>query len=146
MMRRDETGRLRFAGALLLAAMFAVGILAGVAFAQFSPFDAQAESDVAECDDRDDRRRGSLYDNLDLTAEQQARIQSILEERKQQMAAFWDENGPRMEMIVDSARAEIRNVLTESQRAELDRRRAERKRQHEERKAREEREEKQESR
>lgn len=141
-MRRDETGRLRFAGALLLAAMFAVGILAGVAFAQFNPY-AQAQGDVAECDDRNDRRRGSIYDNLDLTADQQARIQSILEERKQQMAAFWDENGPRMEMIVDSARAEIRSVLTESQRAELDRRRAERKRQHEEREAREEREEKQ---
>ena len=143
-MRRDETGRLRFAGALLLAAMFAVGILAGVAFAQLSPFGAQADDEVAECEDRDDRRRGSIYDDLGLSADQQARIQSILEERKQQMAAFWDENGPRMEMIVDSARAEIRNVLTEEQRTELDRRRAERKRQHEEREAREEREKKQE--
>lgn len=144
MMRRDETGRLRFAGALLLAAMFAVGALAGVAFAQFSPFGAQAQAASADCRDRDDRRRGSIYDNLGLSEDQQARIQEILESRKQQMAAFWDENGPRMEMIVDSARAEIRNVLTEDQRAELDRRRAERKRQHEEREAREEQEKKQE--
>jgi Spy/CpxP family protein refolding chaperone len=137
MMRRDETGRLRFAGALLLAAMFAVGTLAGVAFAQFSPFGAQAQTQAPDCRDRDDRRRGSIYDDLGLTADQQGRIQSILETRKQDMAAFWDENRPRMEMIVDSARAEIRSVLTEEQRTELDRRRAERRRQHEEREARE---------
>ncbi len=121
-----ETGRLRFAGALLLAATFAVGALGGYSVAQLSGRGAAAQADEIECDDHDRNRRGSYYQSLGVSAEQQARIDTILQARKQQMDAFWAENGPRMEQIVDSARAEIRNVLTAEQQAESDRRRAER--------------------
>jgi Spy/CpxP family protein refolding chaperone len=135
MTRSDGTGRLRFAGALLLAATFAVGALGGLAFGDFGENDqAVADAREPDCDDHDGRR-GSYLDRLELTAEQQQRIDVILQERKEQMDAFWAENGPRMEQIVDSARAEIRNVLTADQRAQVDRMREERRARHEREKA-----------
>lgn len=126
MMRTDGTGRLRFAGALLLAVAFAAGVLAGIAFTRLTGGDAVAQAAVAE-DAQRERGRESIFDGLGLTPEQQQHVDAILQARRKQMDAFWKEYGPRMEQIVDSARAEIRNVLTEEQRAELDRRRAERK-------------------
>ncbi|MGH7444855.1 MAG: hypothetical protein ACREKM_08270 [Longimicrobiales bacterium] len=129
MTRTDGAGRLRFAGALLLAATFAVGALGGLAYAHFGDREAAAESAERECHDDDDRP--SYLDRLELDVEQQERVDAILQSRKEQMHAFWDENGPRMEQIVDSARAEIRGVLTEAQRAEVDRMRAERRARHE---------------
>lgn len=130
MTRTDGTGRLRFAGALLLAATFAVGALGGLAFGEFGQNDAVADAREPDCDDHDGRR-GSYLDRLELTPEQQQRIDAILQARKEQMDAFWAENGPRMEQIVDSARAEIRNVLTAEQRAQVDRMRDERRARHE---------------
>ena len=125
MKNTDGTGRLRFAGVLLLAAMFAVGGLGGYSVAQLQGRGDTARADEPECEDRD-RNRGSYYESLGVDSAQKARIDAILESRKQQIDRFWDENGPRMEQIVDSARAEIRNVLTPEQQAEADRRRAER--------------------
>ncbi len=138
------TGRLRFAGALLLAATFAVGGLGGYAVAQLGGRGAAAQADEIDCDEHDRGRRGSYYESLGVTPEQHARIDAILQARKQQMDAFWAENGPRMEQIVDSARAEIRNVLTPEQQAESDRRRAERraKREQQEQACRQQRQEK----
>ncbi len=126
----DGTGRLRFAGALLLAAMFAVGGLGGYSVAQLSGGGDSARADEPECEDRE-RNHGQYYESLGVDADQKARIDAILAARKQQIDRFWDENGPRMEQIVDSARAEIRHVLTPEQQAEADRRRAERRARHE---------------
>lgn len=126
MMRTDGTGRLRFAGILLLAVVFAAGALAGIAFTRIGGTDAAAQAAVREQGARE-RSHESIFDGLGLTADQQQHVDAILQARREQMDAFWKEYGPRMEQIVDSARAEIRNVLTDEQRAELDRRRAERK-------------------
>ena len=124
-MAASGAGRLRFAGALLLAATFAVGGLGGYSLAQLAGRGDAAQADQPECEDRE-RNRARYYESLGVSPEQKARIDEILEARKQQMDLFWAEHGPRMEQIVDSARAEIRNVLTPEQRAEADRRRAER--------------------
>lgn len=125
MMVANGTGRLRFAGALLLAATFAVGGLGGYSVAQLSGRGDTAQADEPECEDHD-RNRSNYYESLGVDPSQKERIDAVLGARKQQMDLFWAENGPRMEQIVDSARAEIRNVLTPEQRAEADRRRAER--------------------
>lgn len=128
MTRTDGAGRLRFAGALLLVATFAVGALGGLAYAHFGDRAAAAvESAEPDCrDDDDDDDRPSYLRRLDLDSAQWQQVDAILQARKEQMHAFWDENGPRMEQIVDSARAEIRSVLTDAQRGEIDRMRAER--------------------
>jgi hypothetical protein len=87
--------------------------------------DATDPATVRENASRDRcRERRDPHAYLKLTAEQQARVDAVLERRQKEIAAFWQENGHQMEMIVDSARAEFRNILTEEQRAEFDRRRA----------------------
>jgi Spy/CpxP family protein refolding chaperone len=132
--RFDSTGRLRAAGLVLLGATFAVGTLAGVAVSQIrEPAPQQTDAGCRD-DDRDHERR-SPFDDLGLSAEQRTRIDAILERRRAEMDAFWEEQKPRMEQIADSTRAEIRAVLNDEQRAELDRRRAARRAEREREKA-----------
>jgi len=85
----------------------------------------------AHADGRDHQRPhrdSDIFDQLGLTPEQRTRVDEILEARKMHVDAFWNEAGPRLRAIVDSTRAEIREVLTPEQRAEYDRIREERRR------------------
>ena len=121
------TARTRLLGFGMLAAVFLAGGLAGAAVLQVrAAADPPAPEHEKKERDGECRERRDPFAYLELTPEQRARADAIFEERKRQMDAFWDENGARMEMIVDSARAEFRSVLTDAQRAEYDRRRAER--------------------
>ena len=129
----NPASRLRFFGAAVLFATFAVGALSGTAVSEMNERRtatvAPATNDA--CKDENSGRHKSMLDDLGLTPEQQERVDAILADRKRQLDLFWNENKPRMEQIVDSTRAEIRAVLTPEQRAELDRRRAERRAQRE---------------
>ncbi|MGH7505808.1 MAG: hypothetical protein ACRELX_09160 [Longimicrobiales bacterium] len=122
MMARNPGARARLVGVGLLAATFLTGGLAGAAIKQVrgaaDPQEHQGEAREERC-----RGRREPYAYLNLTGDQKARIDAVFERRRQQMDAFWKENGPRMEMIVDSARAEFQGVLTHEQRTEYDRRR-----------------------
>lgn len=124
----NPASRLRFFGAAVLLATFAVGALSGTAVSEMKERRTAAVAPAANeaCKDENSGRHKSMLDDLGLTAEQQERVDAILADRKRQLDLFWNENRPRMEQIVDSTRAEIRAVLTSEQRAELDRRRAER--------------------
>lgn len=117
----------RLLGIALLAATFLIGGLAGAAAVRLSSSrEARAAAQHAEERGPRERGAGSVLDQLDLTPEQCQRIQAVLERRRQQTEAFWEEHGPTLRAIVDSAHAEIRAVLTPEQRAEYDRLRAER--------------------
>lgn len=110
-------GRMRLVGLGLLVATFLVGALAGAAV------DRVLSADVPEArrDGRDDdRRRSYVIDRIDMTADQRAAIDAILERRSARMRAVWKETGPRLEAITDSARAEIMGVLTPEQRAQYE--------------------------
>jgi len=65
-------------------------------------------------------RRIILFDELDLTPEQDERIHHILERRREQMRDFWKRTGPSMRAVMDSTDQEIRAVLTPAQRERLD--------------------------
>lgn len=102
----------RLTGIAILAVTFVVGALTGAATVQvLGSDDARALS-----------REGSrprppdFLDNLDLTAEQRAEVDQILERRRAQMEAFWDAHRPLLRGIADSARVELRGVLTPAQR------------------------------
>lgn len=118
----------------LLAITFLVGALSGAALDRVLSADpAPAEAPVVKAptqpEARNQRRRERKFDDidgLDLSAEQRARIDAILERRKLQIDEFWKEAGPRLRALVDSTRAEIREELTPAQQAEYDRRQAER--------------------
>ena len=67
---------------------------------------------------RRDRRQGYLNwlsSELDLTTEQRAQVQTIVEGYHEQVSALWRETNPRFESMKSQVRAEIREVLDEEQ-------------------------------
>lgn len=118
-------GRRRLLGFSLLAVTFLAGTLSGAALDRMLIAE-QPERAEQRGDDADDRR-SYIIERVDMSAEQRAAIDDVLERRSQRMRAVWREVEPRMDAITDSARTEIMQVLTPEQRAEyeekLDRRR-----------------------
>lgn len=126
----DSPRQARLLGVALLFATFAIGGLAGAAAVRLSAArEPAAAAPAAEGrTPREECRRTSTLDRVGLTPEQRERVNAVLERRRRETGAFWDEYGPILRAIVDSTRAEIRAVLTDEQRAEYDRLRAERRR------------------
>ena len=125
---RKPYSRTRLLGMALLMATFVAGGLAGAAFDQVLEArepDTAAAAKAAECSRGGRHGAAAILDQLGLSAEQRAEIDRIMERRKAETEAFWDNEGARMREIVDSTREEIRAVLTPEQRAEYDRLRAE---------------------
>ena len=130
--------RTRLLGIGLLVATYIAGAFSGAAFDRLLGADpvnvTRSTTEPAPKKHPDDRdheprdREADIFDRLGLTPEQRARVNEILEARKTHVDAFWNEAGPRLRAIVDSTRAEIREVLTPEQRAEYDRIREERRR------------------
>lgn len=116
----------RALGFVVLAVTFGAGAIAATAVDQVLLADPASHT-VADGDEKCDRKRGRLLDRLDLSQDQRARVDAILERRRAQTDRFWAEAGPTLEAIMDSTRAEIRAVLTPEQRELHDRLRRERK-------------------
>lgn len=119
-------GRARLVGLSVLAATFLAGAGVGAAVNQAASIqDAQAESARQERRDDDDRGgRTDMFDQLSLSPEQRARVDTIMARKRSELDAFWDTAGPRIRGITASAHAEIRAVLTPAQQVEYDRLRA----------------------
>jgi Spy/CpxP family protein refolding chaperone len=122
-----QARRARLTGLIMLAIMFAVGALTGAATMR-----------VVSADDTALRSRPSgeqpeMLDRLQLTPEQRASADVIIERRRAEMEAFWDEHRPTLRAIADSARAELRALLTPEQRELEERLMAERRRHFEKR-------------
>ena len=128
--------RTRLTGMALLIVTFAAGLLGGTAFSRVLTAREPAAQAQAECEPG---KRGphSIFDELNLTPAQRARIDSIMARRRERTDALWQQDGARIRAAVDSARAEIRTVLDPRQAAEYERLRArheaERRRKHGER-------------
>ena len=123
----------RFAarGMAILALTLIAGVAAGFAMDRAVLGPRDSDRTAQRSNDRDGGRRGGryesmLYDRLDLSVEQRARIDSILERGRRETDAYWDRVEPQLRAIVDSMRADIRSTLTEAQRARYDSLRAER--------------------
>jgi Spy/CpxP family protein refolding chaperone len=97
----------RWTGMVLLLITFAAGGLVGAATLHV------VEADEVATPQRE--RRPDLFERLDLTPEQQAQVDAIMERRRQEMDAFWREHGPTMRAIYDSTRMEVRAILTPEQ-------------------------------
>ena len=57
---------------------------------------------------------------LDLTADQQAKIQPILDQAKPQIAAIHEEAMQKMKTVIEGAVSQIRPILTADQQTKLD--------------------------
>lgn len=119
--------RLRLMGAGVLIVTFIVGGMGGAAVTRF--LDARQPATAPEARDECDGRehRGSPYDGLGLTTDQQKSVDAVLERRKMQIDEVWKHQRPVLDSIVGQTRDEIRMILTQDQRDELDRRREARK-------------------
>jgi Spy/CpxP family protein refolding chaperone len=114
-------------GLALLVITFVAGALAGAAVNRVlearPASTAAAPAQRGSCEEREQ----DVFERLDLSPQQRERVDEILTRRREQADIFWQESGPRLRVLMDSTRAEIRNVLTPEQRAEYDRHRQERK-------------------
>lgn len=119
--------RARLLGMALLAVVFAAGALAGAAGGRALDAREPSTTPAPACD----AHRGRIVDQLGLSGQQRRQVDSIMARRRIQTEEFWNREGLRMRAIVDSARAEVRAVLTPPQALRYDSLRAERKAQHE---------------
>lgn len=116
----ESLGRIRFQGLALLAVAFLTGLLAGIAGDRVfrEPPEPAAEMRVPW------GRPGMLppfFDRLDLSQDQRRRIREILERYRPRTDSVVEAMLPRLRVLTDSARMEIREVLTEEQRERLER-------------------------
>ena len=129
----ESLGRIRAKGLSLLAVTFAVGLLAGIAAERsiasrrtpdfpFRPPGAGAGAGAGPGAMRSWGAGGlpRMFEELDLTEEQRTEIAAILERWRPRTEAFMEEMMPRLRATADSARAEVRAVLTIEQVAQLD--------------------------
>jgi Spy/CpxP family protein refolding chaperone len=114
----------KFVGMMLLMVTFVAGGLVGAAANRV--LEARPVTAAASAPDRGCEREQDVFERLDLSPQQRERVDEILARRREQADIFWQDAGPRLHELMDSTRAEIRNVLTPEQRAEYDRHRAER--------------------
>lgn len=113
----ESIGRVRLQGILLLALAFAAGALGGMALERVRARRAVPDAPGWM------PRRGELppgFGGLDLTAEQQERIQAIFRTSRPLTDSVLRASLPRLEAIRDSVRAEIRAVLTPEQQRQFD--------------------------
>jgi Spy/CpxP family protein refolding chaperone len=115
----------RLLGAGLLLAVFAAGTLAGAAADRVLHAGETTPASPPGWECRPERGHHTLFDALDLTPEQRARVDSIMAASRTRVRTFWEEEGSHIRAMVDSTRAEVRNVLTPEQQAEYDRLRGE---------------------
>lgn len=70
-------------------------------------------------------RREGMYDDLQLTGEQRAAMDSVLDERNCQMHALMGRIKPQADSIRAAGREQMLRIMTPEQRARFDERRAE---------------------
>lgn len=124
--------RSKILGAVLLVATFLAGGLAGAASLRVL---SAAEPTPTlppgtHCHGPHEKRGGRWLEQLNLSVEQRTQVEGIMERRRAQTSAFWENEGSRLRALVDSTRSEIRSVLTPAQREQYDRLRAERRAAH----------------
>jgi Spy/CpxP family protein refolding chaperone len=104
--------RARLTGLMVVAVMFAVGALTGAATMRVAATD---RTEVKETE-RKREPRPSLWETLELTPVQREQVDAIMERRRGEVESFWNEHGPQLRAVMDSARADVRELLTPEQR------------------------------
>lgn len=110
--------RAKWTATLMLSLTFVVGALSGMALEEAAGIDWFDFLDDDESSVSDLR----LITGLDLTAEQRATVDRILERQEDQLEDYWEERMPDVKGILGKSYAEIRVVLTPSQQTVFDQR------------------------
>ena len=109
-------GRSSLGAALALLLVFGAGIAGGVAMERMW-LDGDGRDRVSGKDEgeREHTVIERFSEELELTPDQEARIDTILARVRDRMHEMWSEVRPRYRAVVDSARGRIQEVLTEEQ-------------------------------
>jgi len=102
----------------MLSLTFAVGALSGMALEEAADIDWFDFLDDDESSVSDLR----LMAGLDLSAEQRATVDRILERQEDELEDYWEERMPDVKGILGKSYAEIRVLLTPAQQAVFDQR------------------------
>jgi Spy/CpxP family protein refolding chaperone len=102
--------RARLTGLAILVIMFVAGALSGAATMRVVAGEEPANRRGGA------RQHPDLLERLELTPEQRVHVDAVLERRRGQMEEFWEQHRPALRAITDSARSELRAVLTPEQR------------------------------
>lgn len=119
----ESLGRIRAKGIALLAVTFIVGVLAGLAAERALASRRAPEFPPSGRPMMGGWRAGELpqmFRRLELTEEQRAQIETILERARPRTEAVLKEMMPRLHAAMDSVNQEIRLVLTPEQISKLD--------------------------
>jgi hypothetical protein len=108
----ESLGRVRLQATLLLAAVFVIGSLCGVAFERTR---GRNPHPPRPGERREHGLPPELRDNLKLTPQQEQRIQQILDRNRPRMEGVMQQFFPRMRALTDSVRSEIRLELSPGQ-------------------------------
>jgi Spy/CpxP family protein refolding chaperone len=106
-----------WAVALLLSVLILGGVI-GAAMERFVSGRPTTEARQEHLRGERDRREAYLdwlAAELDLTDEQRAQVEAIVERQRAEMAKVWQELRPRFEELKSQARAETRALLNEEQ-------------------------------
>ena len=117
--RRLSSPKMMAALALLLIGT--LGAIVGFAVDRTVLSPCSGGHDGESKSERHKRRWQEITRSLNLTSDQSARIEIILDEQSQQLEITRQEIEPRMKQIMNTTRARIDSLLTEDQRAKLDR-------------------------
>lgn len=110
--------RARWIAALMLSLTFCVGALGGMAVEEAAGLDWFDFLDDDETSVSDLR----LMSGIDLSAEQRATVDRILERQEDQLEDYWEERMPDIKAILAKSYGEIRVLLTPAQQAVFDKR------------------------
>jgi Spy/CpxP family protein refolding chaperone len=104
----------RAVAGLLLALSFVIGALTGMALEEALGID------WFEFLEEGDEPEEQLLTGLDLSRDQRARVEQILDEREDRLESYWGTRLPEIRGIMTQSYGEMRSVLTPEQRAMFD--------------------------
>ena len=133
----DKAPRTRLLTALILSVVFGSGAIVGLALDQNLVAGPVEETEGEAAEERTERRRVPMYEQVGPNEAQMERIDSIVEEYRESMRSlhleFREAYNPRYQALIEETREAIKGVLDTEQAmaydsliAERDRRRAER--------------------
>jgi hypothetical protein len=110
--------RAKWTATLMLSLTFAVGALSGMALEEAAGIDWFDFLDDDESSVSDLR----LMAGIDLSAQQSATVDRILERQEDELEDYWEERMPDIKGILGKSYAEIRVLLTPAQQSVFDQR------------------------
>lgn len=120
----DAIGRLRVQALVILLVVFVIGVASGLAIGRAAgPHGGPPRQEPPREGPPPGRMQGlppALRERLDLTPDQERRIEAALEGNRARTDAVLDEYLPRLRALTDSLRVEVRAELTPAQQATFD--------------------------